>query len=117
MFSALLTVVNHIQMNNFHEIDFSHAYVAIMVAAELSDNVTEQELEMLKSVLLKTKAEREPIKCPHCGSTNVRMVNHDPLAINEDLFTLGQFDNELFSQFDCFDCENSFQKVLEISHQ
>ena len=104
-------------MYHFHEIDFSHAYVAIMAAAESSDNVTEQELEMLKSVLLKTKVAYEPIRCPHCGSTNVRMVDYEPLAINEDLFTLGQYDNELFSQFDCFDCENSFRKVLEVSHQ
>lgn len=55
------------------------------------------------------------IHCKSCGSTNVRMTDYQPLSINEDLLTLGQFDNELYGQFDCFDCETSFQKVLEIS--
>jgi len=62
----------------------------------------------------KTKMEKK-IHCKSCGSTNVRMTDYQPLAINEDLLTLGQFDNELYGQFDCFDCETSFQQVLEIS--
>lgn len=57
----------------------------------------------------------EKIKCPHCTSTNVRMTDYSPLAINEDLFTFGQFDNELYARFDCFDCETSFNKTLTIS--
>jgi hypothetical protein len=58
---------------------------------------------------------KKKIHCKSCGSTNVRMTDYQPLAINEDLLTLGQFDNELYGQFDCFDCETSFQEVLEIS--
>jgi uncharacterized protein with PIN domain len=104
-------------MNNFNEIDFSHAYVAIMAAAEFSDNVTEQEMEMLKSVLLKAKAEREPIKCPHCGSTNCGMSDYESLAMGENLEIYGQYDSELYTQFTCFDCREDFRKVLEISHQ
>ena len=100
-----------------NKIDFEHAIDVIMTAAEWSDNVTEQELEMLKSVLLKEKAVREPIKCPHCGSTEVGMVDYEPLAVENDLATLGQYDSELYSRFLCFDCEESFDKVLEISHK
>jgi hypothetical protein len=37
------------------------------------------------------------------------------MCIRDSLLTLGQFDNELYGQFDCFDCETSFQEVLEIS--
>jgi hypothetical protein len=55
------------------------------------------------------------IHCKSCGSTNVRMTDYSPLALDEDLLTIGQFDNELYGQFDCFDCETSFQEVLEIS--
>ena len=43
------------------------------------------------------------------------MTDYSPLAINEDLFTFGQFDNELYARFDCFDCEESFNKTLTIS--
>ena len=55
------------------------------------------------------------IHCKGCGSTNVRMTDYEPLAVNEDLLTMGQFDNELYAQFDCLDCETSFKEVLEIS--
>ena len=55
------------------------------------------------------------VHCKNCGSTNVRMVDYQPLAIGENLLTIGQFDTELYGQFDCFDCEESFQQVLEIS--
>jgi DNA-directed RNA polymerase subunit RPC12/RpoP len=57
----------------------------------------------------------EKIKCPNCGSTNVRMTDYSPLAINGDLITLGQFDNELYAEFGCFNCEASFNKTLTIS--
>ena len=104
-------------MNNFHEIDFSHAYIAIMTAAEYSDHVTEQELKMLESILLKAKAEREPIKCPHCGSTNCGMSDYEPLAMGENLEMYGQYDSDLYAHFTCFDCREDFRKVLKISHQ
>jgi hypothetical protein len=55
------------------------------------------------------------IHCKSCGSTNVRMTDYQPLAVGEDLSFEWQFDNELYGQFDCFDCETSFQEVLEIS--
>ena len=60
-------------------------------------------------------ATKNEIHCKCCGSTNVRMTDYQPLAINEDLLSLGQFDNELYAQFDCFDCETSFQQVLKIT--
>ena len=71
-------------------------------------------LQLHLSYNQKTKMEKK-IHCKSCGSTNVRMTDYQLLAINEDLLTLGQFDNELYGQFDCFDCETSFQQVLEIS--
>jgi len=55
------------------------------------------------------------IHCKGCGSTNVRMTDYQPLAIGEDLLSIGQFDNELYAYFDCLDCETSFQEVLTIS--
>lgn len=104
-------------MYHFHEIDFDHAVDAIMAAAEWSDNVTDQELEMLKSVLLKAKAESEPIKCPHCGSTNCGMSDYETLAMGENVEIYGQYDSELYANFTCFDCREDFRKVLEISHK
>jgi len=110
-------------MNNFHEIDFSHAIDVIMASAEWSDNVTEQELKMLESVLLKAKAVSEPILCPHCGSIHVGMVDYEPLATHasflgeEKLKDWGPYDTELYSTFKCFFCKETFQKILEVSHQ
>ena len=85
-----------------------------MTAAEYSDNVTEQELKMLGSILLKAKAEREPIKCPHCGTDNCGMTDYEPLECAPEA---AQYDPELYSTFECYTCLNTFRKVLEISHQ
>jgi len=57
----------------------------------------------------------DKICCKGCGSTNVRMTDYSPLAMEENLLPIGQFDNELYAEFKCFDCETSFQKVLKIS--
>ena len=56
------------------------------------------------------------INCTACGSTNVRMTDHQPLSMGEELAFMGmQFDTEMFAQFDCFGCDTSFQKMLTIS--
>jgi transposase-like protein len=99
------------------KIDFEHALVAVLDALEYSDNVTQSEFKLVKSLLLKAQVNSQPIKCPHCGSTEVRMVDYEPLAVEDALDNFGQYDNELYSRFLCFDCEESFDKVLEISHQ
>jgi DNA-directed RNA polymerase subunit RPC12/RpoP len=57
----------------------------------------------------------EEINCKGCGSTNVLMTDYSPLALEENLIPIGQFDNELYAEFKCFDCEKSFQQVLKIS--
>ena len=99
------------------KIDFSHALVAVMDALEHSDNVTLSEFKLVKSLLLKAKAVSEPILCPHCGSDNCGMSDYEQLAV--DSYKLGdaQYDNELYSHFECYNCMDTFQKVLEISHQ
>ena len=99
------------------QIDFSHAYIAIMTAAEHSDNVSKQELKMLSELLLKAKAMSEPIKCPHCESTKCGMTDYEPLAYGKDLEMYGQYDVDLYAHFECQDCNEEFRKVLEISHQ
>ena len=99
------------------KIDFEHAILAVLDACEHSDNVTPDEFELVLSLLKKAKVQSQPIKCPHCESTEVRMVDYEPLAVEDDLATLGQYDSELYSRFLCFDCEESFDKVLEISHK
>jgi hypothetical protein len=112
-------------MNKFHEIDFEHAIEAITTAAEWSDNVTNEELEMLKALLLKAKAASQPVVCPKCGSVHVGMVDHESLYLYEHPLRLaemkdsgfGPYDTELYSTFKCFFCEEHFQKVLEVSHQ
>ena len=88
-----------------------------MTAAEYSDNVTEQELEMLKSVLLKAKAVSEPFLCPNCGSIHVGMVDYEPLSLHEELKDWGPYDTELYSKFKCFFCKRTFSKVLDVSHK
>jgi hypothetical protein len=104
-------------MSNFQEIDFSHAVIAIMDAVTLSDNVTLEERKLVHSLLLKAKAVSKPIECPHCGSDNCSMSDHQPLAMDSYLLPEAQYDNELYSQFECHNCMETFQKVLEISHQ
>jgi hypothetical protein len=115
--ATVVAAVNHIEMIDFSKIDFGHAFIAVMDAVIMSDNVTEAEINMVEALLLRAEAANKDINCPCCGSRNVRMTDHQPLAVNEDLLTLGQFDNELYGQFDCFDCEVSFQKTLEISQK
>ena len=56
------------------------------------------------------------INCPACGSTDLRMTDHQAISVGEDLAYMGlQFDTEMFAQFDCFGCDTSFQKMLTIS--
>jgi hypothetical protein len=100
-----------------NKIDFEHAILAVLDACEYSDNVTPDEFELVLSLLKKAKAQSHPIQCPHCESTEVRMVDYEPLAVEDALDNFGQYDNELYSRFLCFDCEESFDKILEISHK
>jgi len=54
---------------------------------------------------------REMLKCPHCGSTNVEMTDHDALEIGGDG---QQFDSELYGTFFCSDCNEDFRKTLRV---
>ena len=54
------------------------------------------------------------LSCPHCNSINVRMIDHQPLALGNDI-TGCQFDNKLYGTFKCSDCGELHQSVLEVS--
>jgi hypothetical protein len=57
------------------------------------------------------------INCKGCGSTNVKMYDYQPLEVykKHKKYTFDQFDNELYAQFTCLDCETNFQETLHIN--
>jgi hypothetical protein len=60
----------------------------------------------------------EQINCKGCGSTNVKMYDYSPLDVYQGTdgneYQFDQFDNELYAQFTCLDCETNFQQILTI---
>ncbi len=58
------------------------------------------------------------INCKGCGSNNVKMYDYSPLDVYEGIggaeYPFDQFDNELYAQFTCLDCDTNFQQTLII---
>ena len=57
------------------------------------------------------------INCKGCGSTNVKMYDYQPLYLYKtdgSEYPFEQFDNELYAQFTCLNCETNFQQTLTI---
>lgn len=56
------------------------------------------------------------IHCPNCNSTKVRSFDNQSLyhPTKEDDY---QYDNEIYIEFECFDCEENFTKVFDLIEQ
>lgn len=52
------------------------------------------------------------IKCTHCGSTNIKAIDNEPLDFNNE-----RFDNELYVKFDCSNCGEESTKVFDLKPQ
>lgn len=54
------------------------------------------------------------MKCPNCGSENIIMVDHQPLALGMHLKEYGQWDDVLYGTFSCSDCPHIFEDTLSV---